>query len=117
MLPPVKMGRDWAAFYLNLSRTGGDVVAYRLAGRPAFLVNSPAHAARVLEERESNYKSPAHPYRELAGLYTSEGTTLMRLERAGAEGGAAHERAPRTRAAGRARAARHVRARPRQRRI
>lgn len=96
MLPPAKTGRDWAAFYLNLSRTGGDVVAYRLAGRPAFLVNSPAHAAHVLEERESNYKSPTHPYRELAGLYTSEGTTLMRLERAGAEGGAAHERAART---------------------
>jgi len=95
MFPPLKKGRDWAAFYLNLSRTGGDVVAYRLAGRPAFLVNSPAHAARVLEERETNYKSPAHPYRELAGLYTSEGTSLMRLER-GPETGAAHERAART---------------------
>jgi cytochrome P450 len=96
MSNPSKTGRDWAAFYLNLSRTGGEVVAYRLAGRPAFLVNSPAHAARVLEERESNYVSPAHPYRELAGLYTSEGASLMRLERAGAEGGAAHERGART---------------------
>ncbi|HEX7318007.1 MAG TPA: cytochrome P450 [Pyrinomonadaceae bacterium] len=95
MLTPVQTGRDWAAFYLNLSRTGGDVVAYRLAGRPAFLVNSPAHAARVLEERGSNYVSPAHPYRELAGLYTSEGASLMRLERAGAEGFAAHETAAR----------------------
>lgn len=98
-------GRDRAAFYLNLSRTGGDVVAYRLAGRPAFLVNTPAHAARVLEERESNYTSPAHPYGELAGLYTPEGASLMRLERARVEGGAAHERAARTLAEAGARAA------------
>lgn len=95
MMSPLKKGRDWAAFYLNLSRTGGDVVAYRLAGRPAFLVNSPAHVAHVLEEHESNYRSPAHPYRELAGLYTSEGVSLMHLER-GAETGEAHERAARS---------------------
>ncbi|HWS86497.1 MAG TPA: cytochrome P450 [Pyrinomonadaceae bacterium] len=105
MFPTTKGGRDWAAFYLNLSRTGGDVVAYRLAGRPAFLVNSPAHAARVLEGHASNYRSPAHPYAELAGLYADEGSALLRLGRAGVETQDAHRSAARTLAEAGARAA------------
>lgn len=81
--PSVPDRRDLAAFYSNLSRTGGDVVPFRLGSRQAWLVNHPAHAQHVLERHEGNYGHPTHPYREL-GLYASDvGCSLLQVERRG----------------------------------
>lgn len=79
--PRVVDARDHAAFFLNLGRTGGAVVPYRAAGRPAFLVNRPDHAARVLADREGAFHNPYHPYAELAGQYAPAGSLLLRLRR------------------------------------
>ncbi len=79
--PRVADARDHAAFYLNLSRTGGAVVPYRAGGRPAFLVNRPDLAARVLGDREGAFRNPYHPYAELAGQYAPAGSLLLRLGR------------------------------------
>jgi cytochrome P450 len=86
--PRVVDARDHAAFFLNLSRTGGPVVPYRAAGRPAFLVNRPDHAARVLADREGAFHNPYHPYAELAGHYAPAGSLLLRLRRSGGPGAA-----------------------------
>jgi cytochrome P450 len=75
--------RDAAAFHLNLSRTGGEVVSYRLGSRQAHLVNTPALAEWVLERNEGNYENRLHPYAELGLYYTDAGCTLLRLERRG----------------------------------
>lgn len=80
--PRVVDRRDHAAFYLNLSRTGGAVVPYRAGGRPAFLVNRPELAGRVLADREGAFHNPYHPYAELAGQYAPAGSLLLRLGRA-----------------------------------
>ena len=77
----VKDRKDYAAFFLNLSRTGGEIVPFRSAGRPAFLINLPGHAERVLSLNESNYKNPYHPYRELSGHYEASGSSLLQLKR------------------------------------
>jgi cytochrome P450 len=73
--------RDLAAFYLNLSRTGGEVVPYRVDGRPAFLVNRPEHARHVLVTNQRNYRNPAHPYADLAAHYRPPGVFMLRLNR------------------------------------
>lgn len=86
--PRVVDARDHAAFYLNLSRTGGAVVPYRAGGHPAFLVNRPDLAGRVLADREGAFRNPYHPYAELAGQYAPAGSLLLRLSR-GAGGRAA----------------------------
>ena len=77
----IKDRKDYAAFFLNLSRTGGDVVPFRSGGRQAFLVNWPDHAERVLSLNESNYENPYHPYRELSGHYEAAGSALLQLKR------------------------------------
>lgn len=79
--PRVVDARDHAAFYLNLSRTGGAVVPYRAGGRPAFLVNRPELAGRVLADREGAFRNPYHPYAELAGQYAPAGSLLLHLGR------------------------------------
>jgi cytochrome P450 len=66
---------------MNLSRTGGEVVPYRVGGRPAFLVNRPEHARRVLVTNEANYRNPAHPYADLAAFYRPSGLFMLRLSR------------------------------------
>lgn len=73
--------KDYAAFFLNLSRTGGEVVSFHSAGRQAFLVNWPDHAERVLSLNESNYENPYHPYQELSGHYEATGSALLQLKR------------------------------------
>jgi cytochrome P450 len=73
--------RDFAAFYMNLSRTGGEVVPYRVGGRSAFLVNRPEHARRVLVTNQANYRNPAHPYADLAAFYRPPGLFMLRLNR------------------------------------
>ena len=75
--------RDYASFHLNLSRTGGDVVPYRVNGRPAFLINHPEHVRHVLASHEDRYHNPYHPYRELAPFYTTAGARLLRLNPGG----------------------------------
>jgi cytochrome P450 len=87
MTPPrvvqIQDRRDAAAFHLNLSRMGGEVVSYRLGSRQAHLVNTPALAEWVLERNEGNYENQPHPYAELGLYYTDAGCTLLRLERRG----------------------------------
>ena len=73
--------RDQAAFVLNLSRTGGDVVPHRRGS--AFLVNSPAYAKQVLDADEDEYHRAYHPYRELAPYYRPTGAYLLGLGRDG----------------------------------
>ena len=79
--PIVQDRRDLAAFYMNLSRTGGEVVPYRVGGRSAFLVNRPEHARRVLVTNQANYRNPAHPYADLAAFYQPPGRFMLRLSR------------------------------------
>jgi cytochrome P450 len=66
---------------MNLSRTGGEIVPYRVGGRSAFLVNRPEHARRVLVTNQANYRNPAHPYADLAAFYRPAGAFLLRLNR------------------------------------
>jgi cytochrome P450 len=73
--------RDFAAFYMNLSRTGGEVVPYRVGGRSAFLVNRPEHARHVLVTNQANYRNPAHPYADLAAFYRPPALFMLRLNR------------------------------------
>ena len=66
---------------MNLSRTGGEVVPYRVGGRSAFLVNRPEHARHVLVTNQANYRNPAHPYADLAAFYRPPGVFMLRLSR------------------------------------
>lgn len=77
--------RDAAAFHLNLSRMGGDVVSYRLGSRPAHLVNTPDLAQWVLERNEGNYENQSHPYAELGVYYTDAACSLLRIDRRGVD--------------------------------
>jgi hypothetical protein len=79
--PQLRDTRDFAAFFLNLGRTGGPVVEFRDRGRPAFLANHPEHARHVLATHERNYRNPHHPYAELAGACAPAGSFLLRLRR------------------------------------
>lgn len=79
--PRLRDTRDFAAFFLNLGRTGGPVVEFLDLGRPAFLANHPEHARHVLAANERNYRNPHHPYAELAGSCTPAGSFLLRLAR------------------------------------
>jgi hypothetical protein len=83
LIPPgaIKDKKNYIAFYLNLSRTGGDIVPYLVNGRAAFLINQPEHAEYVLVKNETNYKNPYHQYAELAGQYTPSGAFLLNLDR------------------------------------
>jgi cytochrome P450 len=66
---------------MNLSRTGGEVVPYRVGGRSAFLINRPEHARRVLVTNQANYRNPPHPYAALAAFYRPPGVFMLRLSR------------------------------------
>lgn len=74
--------RDYASFFLNLSRTGGPVVRFE-SGGPAFLVNDPSLAQQVLATNERAYANPYHPYKELAGWYEPAGAFLAGTIRRG----------------------------------
>ena len=78
----VRDARDYASFFLNLSRTGGQLVAFD-AGGPAFLVNDPSLAELVLATNEEAYANPYHPYKELAGWYEPAGGFLTGTIRRG----------------------------------
>jgi hypothetical protein len=83
LMPPgvIRDKKDYAAFYLNLSRTGEDIVSYLVDGWPAFLINKPEHVEYVLVKNQANYKNPYHQYAELAEQYTHEGVFLLNLHR------------------------------------
>lgn len=89
--PRIRDARDHAAFYLNLSRTGGEVVPYLTDGRPAFLANRPEHVEHVLVRNERGYRNPYHPYAELAGLAAPAGRYMLRLQRGRAPAEVARE--------------------------
>jgi cytochrome P450 len=73
--------RDQAAFFLNLSRLCGEVVPYRVEGRPAFLINAPALAEQVLARQEGRFWNPPHPYATLLPHYRETGAAVLRLRR------------------------------------
>ena len=82
--------RDHAAFFLNLSRTGGDVVPFRIDRRPAFLVNDPALAEVVMTDDGSRFDNPYHQYRELAGFMRPAGRALLAIRNAPRSAAASH---------------------------
>lgn len=68
-------GLDRPAFFLNLARTGGDVVAFGRGGRRAYLVNHLGLVERVLGDDDAAYQNPYHPYAELS--YRPAGRFLL----------------------------------------
>lgn len=83
---------DRAAFFLNLARTGGDVVPFRDArGNANFLLNRPEHAEHVLVTNAANYHSPAHPFASLDGQYAPQGAFMLKLDTRPGAGDAAQE--------------------------
>jgi cytochrome P450 len=78
-------GRDPLAFFTNLARTYGDVVAYRLGGERLLFVNQPQHIKDVLVTHNRNFtkgRALQRTKRLLGeGLLTSEGATHLRQRR------------------------------------
>jgi cytochrome P450 len=78
-------GRDPLAFFSNLARTYGDVVAYRLGGERLIFVNDPQHIKDVLVTHHRNFtkgRALQRTKRLLGeGLLTSEGATHLRQRR------------------------------------
>ena len=78
-------GRDPLAFFTNLARTYGDVVAYRLGGEQLFFINHPQHIRDVLVTHQRNFtkgRGLERAKRLLGeGLLTSEGAAHLRQRR------------------------------------
>ena len=78
-------GRDPLAFFSNLARTYGDVVAYRLGGERLIFVNDPRHIKDVLVTHHRNFTKGRGLQRTRRllgeGLLTSEGATHLRQRR------------------------------------
>jgi cytochrome P450 len=78
-------GRDPLAFFNDLARTYGDVVAYRLGGERLIFVNDPQHIKDVLVTHHRNFtkgRALQRTRRLLGeGLLTSEGATHLRQRR------------------------------------
>ena len=78
-------GRDPLAFFTNLARTYGDVVAYRLGGERLLFVNQPQYIKDVLITHNRNFtkgRALQRTKRLLGeGLLTSEGATHLRQRR------------------------------------
>jgi len=78
-------GRDPLAFFTNLARTYGDIVAYRLGGERLLFVNHPQHIKDVLVTHNRNFtkgRALQRTKRLLGeGLLTSEGATHLRQRR------------------------------------
>src|SRR5262245_42091660 len=78
-------GRDPLAFFTNLARTYGDVVAYRLGGERLIFVNDPQHIKDILVTNNRNFtkgRALQRTKRLLGeGLLTSEGATHLRQRR------------------------------------
>ena len=91
-LPPSPRGstreqvRDPLSFFLTLTRTYGDVVCYRAAPEPAYLVNHPDYVRRVLIDNNRNYSKETYINQMFKtavgdGLLTSEGEVWRKQRR------------------------------------
>src|ERR1700682_684248 len=73
------------AFFTNLARTYGDIVAYRLGGEQLFFVNDPQQIKDVLVTHNRNFTKGRGLQRSKRllgeGLLTSEGATHLRQRR------------------------------------
>jgi cytochrome P450 len=78
-------GRDPLAFFSNLARTYGDLVAYRMGGEDVFFLNDPQHIKDVLVTHNKNFikgRGLQRAKRLLGeGLLTSEGAVHLRQRR------------------------------------
>jgi cytochrome P450 len=91
-LPPTPHGRDRdllrdpLSFFLTITRQYGDVVCYRPAPEPAYLVNHPDYIRHVLLDNNRNYSKATYINQMFKatvgdGLLTSEGETWLRQRR------------------------------------
>ncbi|HTX91161.1 MAG TPA: cytochrome P450 [Anaerolineales bacterium] len=91
-LPPAPGGRlrdmvrDPLQFFLNLTAQNGDVVCYRSAPDPAYIVNHPDYVRHVLVDNNRNYTKATSSNQVFdkivgEGLLTSEGETWRRQRR------------------------------------
>jgi cytochrome P450 len=76
-------GRDPLAFFTNLARTYGDVVAYRLGGERLLFVNQPQIKDVLVTHNRNFTKGALQRTKRLLGegLLTSEGATHLRQRR------------------------------------
>src|SRR2546423_1592305 len=78
-------GRDPLAFFTDLARTYGDIVAYRLGGEQLYFVNDPQLIKDILVTHNRNFtkgRALQRTKRLLGeGLLTSEGATHLRQRR------------------------------------
>ena len=77
---------DPLEFLLDVSREHGDVVEFRLAHIPTFLLRHPDAVKRILVDNNHNYNKQTHGYKKLRellgnGLLTSEGDFWRRQRR------------------------------------
>ena len=82
-----RVRRDPLGFFLRLSRDGGDVVGFRLAGSQVFMLNKAEHIKHVLQDNASNYRKskfykPLYPILG-KGIFTAEGDAWLRQRRLG----------------------------------
>jgi cytochrome P450 len=78
--------KDPLSFFMNLTRQYGDVVCYRSAPDPAYLVNHPDHIRHILVDNNRNYSKATYINQMFKtavgdGLLTSEGETWLRHRR------------------------------------
>jgi cytochrome P450 len=78
--------RDPLAFYLNLTSQYGDLVCYRAAPEPGYLVNHPSYAKHILVDNNQNYTKETYINQMFKkavgdGLLTSEGEEWHRQRR------------------------------------
>ena len=74
------------SFFLTLTRTYGDIVCYRAAPEPAYLVNHPDYVRRVLVDNNRNYSKETYINQMFKtavgnGLLTSEGEVWRKQRR------------------------------------
>lgn len=91
-LPPTPTGslrellRDPLTYYLNLTRQYGDIVCYRAAPDPAYLINHPDFVRHVLVDNNRNYSKATFANQMFGkvigdGLLTSEGDAWRKQRR------------------------------------
>lgn len=81
-----RLVRDPLRFFSTLAEQYGDVVCYRPAPDPAYLINHPDHVRHVLVDNNRNYSKETHTNQMFhtlvaGGLLTSEGEVWRRERR------------------------------------